>query len=111
MASYFKTAKGWRVQLSIKGERDSGTFATKAQAAAWAEREMEIHNQSTTKVVLGKTFADACRRYEIENSCDIHKSTGNGTEGWRYLANDACIDFSGNYKVRKKADQTAVTTT
>lgn len=69
VASFSKTVKGWRAQITLKGVRDSGSFSTKAQAIAWAaERETEIRRQQVTGVVAGKTFADACRRYEIEVS-------------------------------------------
>ena len=69
MASYTKTANGWRVQISVRGQRDSVTRATKALATAWAnEREAALRNQVETGVVVGKTFGDAVRRYEIEVS-------------------------------------------
>ncbi|MEB0029246.1 site-specific integrase [Undibacterium sp. RTI2.1] len=69
MASFTKTAGGWRAQISIKGVRDSRTWSTKAQATAWAsERETELRSQATTGIVAGKTFEDACRRYELEVS-------------------------------------------
>lgn len=69
MASFTKSANGWRVQIAIKGVRDSQSFPTKAQATAWAaQRETEIRSQVTTGIVAGKTFEDACRRYELEVS-------------------------------------------
>lgn len=69
MASYTKTANGWRAQVSVKGQRDSVTKVTKAQAVAWAtERETALRNQVETGVIAGKTFEDAVRRYEIEVS-------------------------------------------
>lgn len=69
MASFTKTASGWRIQVSIKGQRDSTTRATKAQAVAWAaERETQLRSQVSTGIVAGKTFEDAARRYELEVS-------------------------------------------
>jgi hypothetical protein len=66
MASFSKTKNGWRAQIMLKGMRDSSCFATKAQAMAWgAERETEIRRQCETGVIAGKTFGDACKRYEI----------------------------------------------
>lgn len=69
MASYTKTANGWRAQVSVKGQRDSITRPTKAQAVAWAaERETTLRNQVETGVIAGKTLEDAVRRYELEVS-------------------------------------------
>lgn len=88
MASFTKTANGWRVQISIKGQRDSATRATKALAAAWAaQRETELRNQVETGVVAGKTFDDACRRYEIDVS--RHKRG----HRWEALRLSALCDF------------------
>lgn len=88
MASYTKTAGGWRVQISIKGQRDSATWPTKAQATAWAAaRETELRSQVATGVVAGKTFEDACRRYEIEVS--RHKRG----HRWEALRLAALVDF------------------
>lgn len=56
-------------QVVIKGVRDSGTFSTKAEAAAWAaKRETEIREDKATGVQRGKTVDDAFRRYEKEVS-------------------------------------------
>lgn len=69
MASFTKTKTGWRAQITLKGVRDSSTHSTKGQAAAWAaERESQIRQESATGIIIGRTFADACRRYEIEVS-------------------------------------------
>ena len=69
MASYTKTANGWRAQVSVKGQRDLVAKVTKAQAVAWAtERETELRNQVETGVIAGKIFEDAVRRYELEVS-------------------------------------------
>jgi hypothetical protein len=38
MASFQKTGKGWRVQLDVKGQRESRSFPNKALAQEWADR-------------------------------------------------------------------------
>ncbi|HZZ11382.1 MAG TPA: integrase, partial [Paraburkholderia sp.] len=43
MASITPYKDGWRAQISVLGERDSGTFRTQREAKAWAAaREHEI---------------------------------------------------------------------
>lgn len=72
MASFAKNNSGWRVQVAILGVRESRTFATKAEAAAWAaHRETEIRTEKATGVQRGRTVEDAFRRYEKEVS--VHK--------------------------------------
>jgi integrase len=71
MATAKKTAQGtWRVQLEIKGVRDSGTFPTKREADAWAARRAtEIRAMATTgQAGTVKTLRDALRRYADEVS-------------------------------------------
>jgi integrase len=73
MASIDKVSGGHRAQIKIKvgGEvvRDSRTFATKSAATAWAvDRERELRIEKVTGVVPGKTFGDACDRYEVDVS-------------------------------------------
>ncbi|WP_442782688.1 tyrosine-type recombinase/integrase [Collimonas fungivorans] len=69
MASIVKSAGGWRVQISIKGKRESATFVTKAQAQAWAAmREADLRSEKTTGIVAGKTCRNAFERYEKEVS-------------------------------------------
>jgi hypothetical protein len=67
MASYRKIEKGWRTEIYVNGERDSVTFATKAQTWA-APRETELRQQKLTGVINGKTVRDAFDRYEKEVS-------------------------------------------
>jgi integrase len=84
MASISKRAGGWRVQVAIKGTRESATFSTKAEAQAWAaQRETELRKAVTTGIVSGKTCQDAFDRYAKEVS--IHKQ-GNRWEGIRLAA-------------------------
>ena len=73
MASFEKVKGGYRAQIKIKvnGEvvRDSNTLATKALVSAWAhDRERELRSKKTAGFVVGKTFANACDRYEVEVS-------------------------------------------
>lgn len=72
MATIKKNGNGWRVQIAIKGTRESKTFSTKAEATSWAaERETEIRKQLTTGIDVRKTCGDALVRYGREVS--IHK--------------------------------------
>jgi integrase len=67
-----KSGTVWRVQIQLKGVRDSGSFSTKAEAAAWAgDREAEIRRTQATGVSEGHTLLDAFGRYEKEVS--VHK--------------------------------------
>lgn len=69
MASFRKDGNVWRVQIYVRGRRDSATFSTKAQAQAWAAQcETEARTEKTTGLVMGKTCDDAFRRYEKEVS-------------------------------------------
>lgn len=66
MASILPHAKGWRVQLTVKGFRDSQVFASKREAQQWAaRREIEMRSASA---VGGKTFSHAVDRYLAEVS-------------------------------------------
>ena len=65
MAVPKKRASGlWGIQIEVKGVRDSGSFATKAQATAWAARRAtELRASSTAKPASTKTLGDALREY------------------------------------------------
>ena len=66
MASVTKCATGYRVQINIKGERDSITKRTKKEAEAWAfKREKEMRD---TEVAEVHTLRDALIRYGKEVS-------------------------------------------
>jgi integrase len=79
MASFTKRDKGWRAQVAVLGVREGKTFATKAEASAWAAmRETEIRTEKATGIQRGRTLGEAFRRYEKEVSA--HK------EGHRWEA-------------------------
>lgn len=61
MASIQRLGSKWRAQVYVKGTRDSDTFRTRQEAAAWAlSREAELSGAK----LPDKTLADAMRRYE-----------------------------------------------
>lgn len=68
MASIQKTPTGWRVQLDVLGERDSGTFKTKREAQQWAARRDAELRQGAGSLGSRKTLLDALRRYADEVS-------------------------------------------
>ncbi len=89
MATLKKDGNVWRVQIYVKGQRDSGTFSTKAQAQAWAaKRETELREQHATGVVKGKTCRDAFERYERE------VSRGKRGHRWEALRLSAMADVA-----------------
>jgi integrase len=60
MASIAKRGDSWRVRLYVNGQRESQSFATKREAAAWAQqREAEL----TGKRLPEKTLGDAMEKY------------------------------------------------
>lgn len=65
-----KTATGrWWVQIEIAGQRESGTFDTKREADAWAQRRAtELRTAKTAQPGDVKTLRDALRRYAQEVS-------------------------------------------
>lgn len=69
MASIVRRAGKWRVHLYRGGQRQSATFPTKQQAAAWATlREAELGGEK----LPDHTLRDALRRYAREE-CPKHK--------------------------------------
>ncbi|MGC4396039.1 tyrosine-type recombinase/integrase [Hydrogenophaga sp. T2] len=70
MATAKKTPQGtWRIQIEIRGVRESGTFDTKREADAWAARRAtEIREQARGNAGSVKTLRDALRRYAEEVS-------------------------------------------
>jgi integrase len=72
VASITKQKTGWRVQISVKGVRDSAVLSTKAEAQAWAiEREAQMRRMVDTGINTDKTCQDAFDRYAAEVS--VHK--------------------------------------
>lgn len=68
MASIYKVASGWRVQIARKGVRLSRTFATKSAAEQWALREERAIIDGDVQRWPRKTVGDALDRYEVEVS-------------------------------------------
>lgn len=68
MATFRQRKDSWRVEVSVKGVRDSGTFDTKTQAKAWAaKRETELRDQANGKLP-SFTLQNAIDRYVREVS-------------------------------------------
>lgn len=85
MAKAKKTEQGtWRIQIEVKGVRDSATLPTKREAEAWAAmRATEIRAGAGGKVATAKTLRDALRRYADEVS---PTKRGNSKESIRLAA-------------------------
>jgi integrase len=76
MSSIQQTTKGYRVQVAVKGQRDSATFPSKREAQQWGVKR-EIEMQTTAAGVTStKTLRDAFRRYGEEVSPN--------RRGWRW---------------------------
>lgn len=65
MATPIKTAVGtWRIQIEVRGERDSGTFPTKREAVEWAaQRSTEMRAMAGGQAGTIKTLGDALLEY------------------------------------------------
>lgn len=69
MASVKQSGRGWRVQVAVKGIRDSKTFRTKREADAWAAaRETEIRADLAKLPGERLTFGQVLARYREEIS-------------------------------------------
>lgn len=67
MASITKTAKGYRAQVYVRGQRDSKVTRTRREAEAWAAaRETELRDQVTRPAGERKTLRDVLLRYADE---------------------------------------------
>lgn len=65
MASIRKRGRRWHVEVCVNGQRGAGSFATRAEAAAWAlAREAELSG----KRLPVRTLGDALARYATEVS-------------------------------------------
>lgn len=102
MATPKKTPQGsWRVQIEIKGVRESGTFPTKRDAQDWAARRaMEIRALATGRGGEIKTVADALRRYAEE------VSPGKKGERWEIIRLQAFLAHAAFPARVKLADLT-----
>ncbi|WP_448682625.1 site-specific integrase [Pseudomonas nicosulfuronedens] len=106
MATYRKRSGGWRAEVVKKGVRDSGTFATKAEAVAWAtQREAEINaGVGSLNGASYWTLKEALEKYKAEVS---PTKVGRRWEEIRLvkLVND--IEFVGERIAEIGADQIA----
>lgn len=67
MASIQRSGAKWRAQVYVRGARDSDTFRTRQEAAAWAlAREAELGGAK----LPDKSFGDAMARYVREVTPD-----------------------------------------
>lgn len=65
MASFRRIGSGWRAELYVKGQRDSGYFDTKAEAQAWAaKRETELRAISSGQGSKTHTVGDVLDEYQ-----------------------------------------------
>lgn len=71
MASIQKTAKGYRAQVAVKGQRDSATFRTRREADAWASaRETEFRELAGKPQSQRRTLGELLVRYRDEVSAN-----------------------------------------
>lgn len=69
MASVQKTASGYRVQVAVRGQRDSRVFRTRREADAWAaQRETELRTMADASPSQRHTLGDMLARYRDEVS-------------------------------------------
>jgi integrase len=68
MAKPQKTAQGtWRIQIEVKGARESGTFPTKREAEAWRDqRSAELRAIKTGRAGEVHTFDEGLKKYALE---------------------------------------------
>lgn len=65
MASFRRIGSGWRAELYVKGQRDSGYFDTKAEAQAWAaKRETEMRSIDAGMGSKTHTIGDVLDKYQ-----------------------------------------------
>ncbi len=80
MPSIQKTPKGYRVQVYVKGQRDSATFPNKKEAQLWAAQK-EIEFQAVAK---GKASSITTTKQAFEKYRDEITPTHKGHR-WEYL--------------------------
>lgn len=68
MATPQKTPQGtWRIQIEVRGTRESGTFPTKREAEAWRDaRSAELRAMASGRGGTVKTLDDALEKYALE---------------------------------------------
>jgi len=105
MATYRKRSAGWRAEVFRRGVRNSQTFATKAQAVAWAtQREAEILAGKGRAGSGDFTLLQALEKYRAEVS-----ATKAGRR-WEEIRIDRFmreLDFVGERMADIEADQLA----
>lgn len=80
MATPQKTAQGtWRIQIEVRGIRESETFPTKREAEAWRDkRRSELRALATGKGGTVKTLDDALEKYAKEVTPDKRSWSNEG---------------------------------
>jgi integrase len=68
MASFQKTARGYRAQVYVNGRRESKSFRTLREARAWAESHAEALRAEAADPLGRWTLEEALRRYAREVS-------------------------------------------
>jgi len=105
MATYRKRSAGWRAEVFRMGVRDSQTFATKAQAVAWAtQREADILAGKGRAGSGDFTVLQALEKYRVE------VSVGKPGRRWEEIRIDRFareLDFVGERIAEIEADQLA----
>jgi integrase len=97
MSSIVKTAKGWRAQIYVKGERDSQTFDKKGDAVEWAaKRETQLRAVAGGKGGSVFTFEQALDKYAAE------VSTERRGERWEVVRLKAYKGKDHNLPIKKK---------
>jgi integrase len=65
MASFQKSTKGWRVQIDVRGQRESRTFPNKALAIEWADRrQAELRSIGSGQGSKTHTVGDVLDDYQ-----------------------------------------------
>lgn len=96
MASILPYGKGWRVQLTVNGQRDSQVFHSKRDAQQWAaKREVELRRGSALGATGWKTFSQAAQRYLAEVSV---KKEG---EKWEKFRLGAMVEHFGDIELSR----------
>lgn len=104
MASFQKTAHGWRAFVWTLNERDSASFRTKGEASAWAtEREAEIRAGKRGQIIP-RTVRQALQRY----AADVSPGKGGGRwERIRLAKLEAQLPFAGRLLAEVSANDIA----